>query len=52
MEDKYRVLYKGVNGGYQLSDEMDFWDAYEFRNNCLNAGYNIAYVIKIVEGEV
>lgn len=49
MEEKYRVLYKGVNGDYQLSEDMDFGDACEFRNKCLNVGYDTAYVIQIVE---
>ncbi len=45
----YRVLYKGVNGGFQLSDDMDFDAACQFRNKCLNMGYDTAYVIQIVE---
>lgn len=45
----YRVLYKGVNGGFQLSDDMDFDAACQFRNECLDMGYNTAYVIQIVE---
>lgn len=45
----YRVIYKGVNGGFQLSDDMDFDAACQFRNKCLNIGYDTAYVIQIVE---
>lgn len=45
----YRVLYKGVNGGFQLSDDMDFDAACQFRNKCLNMGYDTAYVIQTVE---
>ena len=45
----YRVIYKGVNGGFQLSDDMDFDAACQFRNKCLNMGYDTAYVIQIVE---
>ena len=45
----YRVLYKGINGGFQLSDDMDFDTACQFRTKCLNMGYDTAYVIQIVE---
>lgn len=45
----YRVLYKGINGGFQLSDDMDFDTACQFRNKCLDMGYDTAYVIQIVE---
>ena len=45
----YRVIYKGVNGGFQLSDDMDFDAACQFRNKCLNIGYDTAYVIQIAE---
>ena len=45
----YRVIYKGVNGGFKLSDDMDFDAACQFRNKCLNIGYDTAYVIQIVE---
>lgn len=48
-DELYRVLYKGINGGFQLSDDMDFDAACQFRNKCLNKGYNTAYVIQIVE---
>ena len=47
--EMYRVLYKGINGGFQLSDDMDFDAACQFRNKCLNIGYDTAYVIQIVE---
>lgn len=47
--EMYRVLYKGINGGFQLSDDMDFDAACQFRNKCLNMGYDTAYVIQIVE---
>lgn len=45
----YRVIYKGVNGGFQLSDDIDFDAACQFRNKCLDMGYDTAYVIQIVE---
>lgn len=45
----YRVLYKGINGGFQLSDDMDFDAACQLRNKCLDVGYDTAYVIWIVE---
>lgn len=45
----YRVLYKGINGGFQLSDDMDFDAECQFRNKCLDMGYDTAYVIQIVE---
>lgn len=48
-DELYRVLYKGINGGFQLSDDMDFDAACQFRNKCLNMGYDTAYVIQIVE---
>lgn len=47
--EMYRVLYKGINSGFQLSDDMDFDEACQFRNKCLNNGYDTAYVIQIVE---
>ena len=47
--EMYRVLYKGINGGFQLSDDMIFDVAVQFRNKCLNMGYDTAYVIQIVE---
>ena len=47
--EMYRVLYKGINGGFQLSDDMDFDTACQFRTKCLNMGYDTAYVIQIVE---
>lgn len=48
-DEAYRVLYKGINGGFQLSDDMDFDAACQFRNKCLDMGYDTAYVIQIVE---
>ena len=48
-DELYRVLYKGINGGFQLSDDMIFDVAIQFRNKCLNMGYDTAYVIQIVE---
>ena len=48
MEEKYRVIYKGVNGGYQLSEEMSFKDACEFRDKCLNMGYNKVHIVKLI----
>lgn len=49
MNENYRVLYKGINGGFQLSEEMDFEAACKFRNKCLDMGYDTAYVIQILE---
>lgn len=48
-QELYRVLYKGIKEGFQLSEDMNFNAACEFRNKCLNVGYNTAYVIQIVE---
>lgn len=48
-DELYRVLYKGVNGGFQLSDDIDFDAACRFRNKCLDMGYDTAYIIQIVE---
>ena len=45
----YRVIYKGINGSYGLSEDMEFEEACDFRNKCLNMGYDTAYVIKIIE---
>ena len=47
-DELYRVLYKGINGGFQLSDDMDFDAACQFRNKCLDMGYKTAYIIRIV----
>ena len=40
-DEAYRVLYKGTNGGFQLSDDMDFDAACQFRDKCLGMGYDI-----------
>ena len=47
-DEAYRVLYKGTNGGFQLSDDMDFDAACQFRDKCLGMGYDIIYVIQIM----
>lgn len=45
----FKVLYKGINGGFQLSEDMNLEQAKEFKNKCLNVGYKIVYIIKILE---
>lgn len=49
--EQYKVLYKITqNGNYQLSKDMDFEKACEYRNELLNKrGADTAYVIQIVE---
>lgn len=49
MEELYRVLYKSIKDRFQLSDDMGFEEACEFRNKCLDSGYDTAYVIQIIE---
>lgn len=49
MENKFRVLYKYINGGFDLSKDMDLEAAKAFKEKCLNMGYKEVYIIQIVE---
>lgn len=50
MSDTYRVIYKGFNGDFNLTEEdMDLEAAKKFKEKCLNMGYKIVYIIQIVE---
>lgn len=46
----YKILYKGFNGGWQLSDEFDdLGKARAFKNMLLDRGYPEAKIITEVE---
>lgn len=45
----YRVIYKGFNGGFQLSEDMNLQEAHEFKNKCLKMGYDLVYIVQIIE---
>lgn len=45
----YRILYKGFNGGFSMSDEMDLETAKEYKQKYLNMGYTQVFIIQIVE---
>ena len=49
MEEKYRVLYKGFSGGFNLSDDMNLDEARKFKDKCISMGYPSVYIIQIVE---
>lgn len=45
----YRVLYKGFNGNFSMSDEMSLEKAQEYKQKLINAYYPVVYIIQIVE---
>lgn len=45
----YRVLYKGFNGNFSMSDEMSLEKAQEYKQKLINAHYLVVYIIQIVE---
>lgn len=45
----YRVIYKGFNGGFSMSDEMPLEKAQEYKQKLINAHYLVVYIIQIVE---
>lgn len=49
MEEKYRVLYKGFSGGFNLSEDMNLDEAKKFKDKCISMGYPLVYIIQIVE---
>lgn len=49
MEEKYKVLYKGFNGGFELTDDMNLDEARKFKDKCISIGYPSVYIIQIVE---
>ena len=49
MEDKYKVLYKGFSGGFNLSDDMSLEEARNFKEKCLSMGYPTVYIIQVIE---
>jgi hypothetical protein len=49
MEEKYRVLYKGFSGGFNLSEDLKLDDARDFKEKCISIGYPSVYIIQIVE---
>lgn len=45
----YRILYKGFNGGFSMSNEMDLKTAKECKQKYLNMGYTQVFIIQIIE---
>lgn len=50
MSNMYRVIYRGFNGDFNLTeDDMDFVAAKNFKEKCLSMGYKTVFIIQIVE---
>lgn len=49
MEYKYKVLYKGFSGGFNLSDDMSLEEARNFKEKCLSMGYPTVHIIQVIE---
>ena len=45
----YRVIYKGYNGDFSMSDEITLEKAQEYKQKLINAHYLAVYIIQIVE---
>lgn len=45
----YRVIYRGYNGGFEMTEEMSLEKAQEYKQKLINAHYSVVYVIQIVE---
>ena len=45
----YRVIYKGFNGGFEMTEEMPLEKAQEYKQKFINARYPVVYIIHIVE---
>ena len=44
----YKVLYKGFNGGFSVSDEMDLDSAKAYKEKLINNHYPEVHIIKTV----
>ncbi len=49
LSNTYQVIYKGVNGGYILSDEKSFEEAKELYDKCIKAGYQKVNIIQVIK---
>lgn len=45
----YRVIYRGYNGGFEMTEEMPLEKAQEYKQKLINAYYPVVYIIQIVE---
>lgn len=49
MNNTYRVIYKGYNGGFEISSEMTLEQAQEYKQKLIQSHYPTVYIIQIVE---
>lgn len=45
----YYVIYKGCNGGFQITDNMSLKKAKAYKQKLIDAHYSIVYIIQIIE---
>lgn len=45
----YRVIYKGYNGSFELTDEMTLEKAKEYKQKLIEAHYPVVYIIQLID---